>query len=184
MGDATTCRSRRAVPPRTSRRRSSRAGSRHWSAAGAEDQLRRSRHVLPGDGEPQGDGAAIRLRTPAHTAEAQHDLARGEVDVQQGVLGDGAPGSDPRGTADGAEEATDERADHTNARPEGPVVSAADREDGAGDQGAAVRRPDRGPRHRSRDRSPTSRRGATTTGNELVEQSEADAVYRFVIRKK
>ena len=44
----------------------------------SEDQLRRSRHVLPGDGEPQGDGPAIRLRTPAYTAEAQHDLACGE----------------------------------------------------------------------------------------------------------
>ncbi len=36
---------------------------------------------------------------PPDAAEAQHGLARGEVDVQQGVLGDGAARSYPRGTA-------------------------------------------------------------------------------------
>ena len=41
-----------------------------------EDQLRRSRHVLPGDGEPQGDRPAIRLRAPAHAAEASRSGMR------------------------------------------------------------------------------------------------------------
>ena len=36
-----------------------------------EDQLRRPRHVLPGDGQPQGDGAAVRLRAPAGAAAAE-----------------------------------------------------------------------------------------------------------------
>ena len=40
--------------------------------------------------------------------------------------------------------------DRQDARPEGAVLPAADRQDGAGDQGAAARRADRGARHRSR----------------------------------
>ena len=149
----------------------------------SEDQLRRSRHVLPGDGEPQGDGPAIRLRTPAHTAEAQHDLARGEVDVQQGVLGDGAPGSHPRGTA------TAQRRQPMSAQITRtldlkglscplPIVKTAQaiRELQSGDLIEALAT-DPGS-------VPDFEAWCTTTGNELVEQSEADAVYRFVIRKK
>ena len=65
----------------------------------------------------------------------------------------------------------------------GLVLPAADREDRTGDPRLVGRRPDRGRSRPTPAPSPTSPLGARRPGNELVERTEDDGVYRFVIRK-
>ena len=151
---------------------------------GAEDQLRRARHVLPGDRQPQGHGPAVRLRAPAGAAAAEPDLAFGQVDVQPPVLGDGPAGTRPR-----VPETTTRRRvtmstqimrtlDLKGLSCPLPIVKTAQatKELAPGELLEAL----------ATDPGSVADFAAwcTTTNNELVEQSESDGVYRFVIRKR
>ena len=91
MGDGTDLPIRRAVRPRTSRRRSSPAGSRRWCGGRAPKTNYGGRVMcFLETGNRKATALRFDYEHPPTPPKPSIGLARGEVDVQQAVLGDGA----------------------------------------------------------------------------------------------